>query len=83
MRLLVGAELSPIKGGIEARSQELRICSHGKNDGEALNALATSVRAWAIGLRAAGSDSLERAIKSRRLTWEPDGDDVEVEIERL
>ena len=81
MRLVVGASLSPIKGGIEARCSELKICGHGMERVQAVESLKRSVAAWCVGLQRAGL--LEQAIAERGLVSEESDASIEVEVETL
>ena len=83
MRIFIGAELSPIRGGIEARAPELRMCGHGPDREGALDSLRRGVRAWVIGLQQIGNGQLESAIAARGLNTDPHGDAVEISIEEL
>lgn len=79
MRILVAPTFSPIKGGIEARSPLLRLVGHGSDSDSASASLARAVRAWCVGLAAAGD--LESALRRHGVRWEPSGEGVEVEVE--
>ncbi len=83
MKLFVGVEFSPIRAGIEARSPELRICGHGESRVTAVESLRQGVQAWSLGLKLAGEGELERALRARGLTWEADGETIDIEIEEL
>lgn len=81
MKIVVGAECTPIRAGIEARSPELRVCGHGSTKASALDSLRVSVRAWAVGLELADPRLLSEALNASGVTWSPDGDSIEIEIE--
>lgn len=79
MRVLVAPIFSPIRGGIEARTSRLHLAGHGKDSDSAAASLAVSVRAWCVGMAAAGD--LEAALRRNRVRWEPVGDELVVEVE--
>lgn len=78
MRVLVAPTFSPIRGGIEARSPLLHLAGHGEDSDSAAASLAVSVRAWCIGMAAAGE--LEAALRRNGVRWEPIGDELLVEV---
>jgi hypothetical protein len=79
MRILVAPTFSPIKGGIEARSPLLRLVGHGSDSDSASASLARAVRAWCVGLAAAGD--LESALRRHGVRWDQAGEGIEVEVE--
>ena len=83
MKIYVGVEFSPIRAGIEARSPELKICGHGDTRITALESLKKGVKAWSTGLTLAGEGELERALRSKGLTYEVNDSALEIEIEEL
>ena len=69
------------RSGIEARSPDLRLTSHGIDEQEALQILTRSIVAWCDGLQSL--DKLEKTLKGKRLHWEADGKDIEIELHIL
>jgi len=76
MRIYVLSTLATIKGGVEARSPELRIAGHGRDEKQALESLRRGVSAWCEGLQRAGG--LERVLEQRGLRHDGDGDELSV-----
>ena len=83
MKVMVGAECSPIKAGVEARSPELRLCGHGPSKTEALDSLKRGVRSWCNGLQIADPLLLEHALNDAGLVWSQDGYGIEVLVEEV
>lgn len=69
------------RSGIEARSPDLGLTSHGIDEQEALKSLKRGIVAWCNGLQSL--DRLERALKGKRLHWEADGKDIEIDLRIL
>jgi hypothetical protein len=76
MRIYVLSTLATIKSGVEARSPELRITSHGRDGKQALESLRRGVSAWCEGLRRAGG--LQEALERRGVRYDQEGEDVDV-----
>ena len=74
MEIVIAVEYSRIRSGIEARSDLLRICGHGKSAEEATESLAKAVRAWCIGLSRAGL--LERVAEQKGVQLRESPDDL-------
>ena len=64
--------------GVEARSPDLRLTSHGVDKEEALQSLQRGIVAWCQGLQAIGK--LEKVLKRKRLEWEYNGESISVEL---
>jgi hypothetical protein len=71
-------DVTPIKGGVAARSVDLGLVGHGLEEAEALEALRDAIAAWCNGLRAL--DALEPALRRRHLKWEPNDSSLDVEL---
>jgi hypothetical protein len=78
MRVLVTPTFTPIRPGIEARSPLLELSGHGRDRASATESLLKSIRAWCAGLVARGE--LEVALRQRGVKWDPEGDQLVVEI---
>lgn len=78
MKVFADAELCPIKAGVEARIASVRLAGHGYDSDMAIDSLRRAMMAWCRGLARLGE--LERALRARGLTWEADGDAVELEL---
>lgn len=64
--------------GVEARSPDLRLTSHGLDESEALQSLHRGVVAWCEGLRLIGK--FEKVLREKGLHWEGNGESVLVEL---
>ena len=69
------------RSGVEARSPDLRLTSHGIDEQEALHSLRRGIVAWCEGLQSLGK--LEKALREKRLHWEDDGKSIIVELRQL
>jgi hypothetical protein len=78
MKLNIMAEVNDIRNGIEARAPDLRLAAYGMNQEDALQSLKRGIIAWCEGLQSL--DKLEKALKGKRLHWEVDGKEIEVEL---
>lgn len=79
MKLNVKAEIRQGKSGIEVRSPDLQLTSHGLDEQEALESLQRGIIAWCEGLRSLGK--LEKVLRQKQLVWEHDGESIAVELE--
>lgn len=78
MKIYVEAKLRKGRSGIEARTPDLRLTSHGLDADTAIQSLQRGILAWCKGLETLGE--LENALKRNRLNWEPDGEGIMVEM---
>ena len=78
MRLNLKVTKRTGRSGIEVRSPQLKLTSHGQNDVEATESLRRGIVAWCSGLKS--SNRLENALSARRVQWTPDGDSIVVEF---
>ena len=78
MRVLITPAFSDVRSGIEARSPLLELAGHGYDRASATDSLARAVRAWCIGLNARGE--LETALRERGVRWDPDGQELVIEV---
>jgi len=80
MKITISAELRHGgRSGVEARAPQLRLTSHGIDNETALESLRKGIVAWCNGLRSIGK--LEKAVRYRKLKWEPDGEGIELELQ--
>jgi hypothetical protein len=80
MKIYVKAELGHGRSGVEARSPDLRLTSHGLDEQEALQSLQRGILAWCQGLQSMGR--LEKALRRKQLKWEPNGETLTIELKR-
>ena len=80
MKLHISVEIRNGRSGVEARSPELKLTSHGLDEQEAMASLQKGIIAWIEGLQSL--DKLEQVIKSKQLKWESDGPSIIVEMEK-
>ena len=78
MVVYIQADVTPIRGGIAARSQDLGLVGHGLEEAEALESLRHAIAAWCNGLRAL--NALEPALRRRHLRWEPNGSSLDIQL---
>lgn len=79
MKLNVKAEIRQGRSGVEARSPNLSLTSHGQDEQEALESLQRGIVAWCKGLQSLGK--LEKALRQKQLVWEHHGQSITVELE--
>jgi hypothetical protein len=80
VKLHISVEIRNGRSGVEARSPELKLTSHGLDEQEAMASLQKGIIAWIEGLQSL--DKLEQVIKSKQLKWESDGPSIIVEMEK-
>jgi hypothetical protein len=78
MVVYVPTDVTPIRGGVAARSRALGLIGHGSQEAQALESLRDAVAAWCNGLRSL--DALEPALRRRQLNWKPNDSSLDVEL---
>ena len=78
MKLKLIAETRSVKGGIEARSPDLRLAAHGIDEDDALFSLKRGILAWCAGLQSIGR--LEEALKRNKISYEDSNSVFDVEF---
>lgn len=79
MRLILGAELSPIKAGLQARCPSVGLAGHGRDAREAIDSLQRGILAWCRGLEAVSL--LDSVLADRGLQAEESrGESIMVDI---
>ena len=81
MIIYVDTELGHGRSGVEARSPDLRLTSHGLDEQEALQSLQRGILAWCHGLQSLGR--LEKVIRHKQLKWEPNGGALTIELKKV
>ena len=80
MKLLIEVELRfGGRSGVEARSPDLRLTSHGVDEKEALESLRHGIVAWCEGLQLLGR--LEQVLKQKGMNWQTDAGSIVVELQ--
>lgn len=79
MKIVINAELGfSGRSGVEARSPDLRLTSHGLNEQDALQSLKRGITAWCAGLQSMGK--LEEVLKAKNIHWEDNGGALDIEL---
>ena len=82
MKILINTELRfGGRSGVEARSPDLFLTSHGIDEQEALRSLERGILAWCYGLQSLGK--LETTLKQKQLKWEENGENIILELNNL
>lgn len=80
MKLSIVAETKMVKGGIEARSPDLRLTAHGIDEEDALLSLKRGIIAWCAGLQSMGR--LEDVLKKNKIQYEDDNSSLNIDVRR-
>ena len=79
MKIYVNTELRfGGRSGVEARSPDLRLTSHGVDEHEALKSLEQGILAWCYGLKSRGK--LERVLSRKQIKVEENGENIGLEF---
>jgi hypothetical protein len=81
MKIYVNTELRHGRSGVEARSPDLRLTSHGLDEQEALQSLQRGILAWCHGLQSLGK--LEKVLRHKQLKWESNGRSLAIELVKV
>ena len=80
MKIHLFIDLGSGRSGIEARSPELKLTSHGVDEQDAIKSLQRGIVAWGESLNTL--DILTETLKRQQLKFEPNGQSIVVELEK-
>jgi hypothetical protein len=78
MRVVIPARIAPRRGGLVAWAESVELTGHGYDETSAIQSLQRAVRAWCVGLSAAGE--LERCLARRGIEYQEGGETTDFQV---